>query len=690
MAEPIELRTRTTSYWLAATESGSGLQAAGWGPSGTAALAASEPRLPGFDTPEDLIPHEYGVAGTRQVAESELLVRHSGGRSGVALRLAGEPELTRTETGDTLLARLCDAARTLQVDLRWRTSSEHDVVLRSASITNTGDGPVELGRALSGAFNIHLPGGAMIDALAGGWCEEFSPVRTTLGRGSYRIGSRQGLVSHLWSPVVTLSDPTDADRGRWSVMLAWSGSWQLDVHATNRLGWVRVAAGVDEESPITLEPGQRFDTPEIAGLWAPDADAAANAWQHWQRTELLRDTRAAHRPIGYNSWYTTEFDVGCDQQIELAERAARLGCEMLVLDDGWFTGRDSDRAGLGDWTPDPRAFPDGLAPLVDAVHGLGMKFGLWIEPEGVNPDSELFRAHPDWIHRSPDREPVTIRNQYVLDLGRPEVEEWVASVLRRLLTENAIDHLKWDMNRAITDGGSALAAPGTTWSIAHTRAYHRLLGMLRTEFPKLTLEACSGGGGRIDASVLANCDVVWPSDETGPRDRLAIQHGFLSAWPAAAMSSWVTHLDGFNDDRPASLDYRCCVAMCGVLGLGADLRTWDTADEAKVAGWVRHYKRVREVVHNGAVYRHGLPREHGYAVEYVAVDPRVVVFVFGAPDTDAPIRLQLAGADWRSHPSVQTTAGSARWDGEDLLVELDPQAGAALLELNPGLALLSY
>lgn len=683
MGELFELRTRGTTYRVEPTASGSGLQQAGWGPSADVPAPLGPPRLQGFETAEDLAPHEYGVAGTRHALESELLVEHAGGRTGALVRLVGASVLARDAAGDRLRARLADAAGGLEIELGWRTSPEHDVVVRTATVTNRSDAPVVLRRARTGAFNLPLPGGATVDALAGGWCEEYEPIRATLPRGTFSIGSRQGVVSHLWAPVVTVSDPDAPARGCWSVQVASSGSWQLDVHATSRAGWVRVCGGVDDDSPVTLAPGCSFEAPELLGLWAPDADAAARAWHRYQRAELVPDVAAARRPVTYNSWYATGFDIDVAQQVELARQAADLGCEEFVLDDGWFTGRTADVAGLGDWTPDPATFPDGLAPLVDAVHELGMRFGLWVEPEGVNPDSDLFRAHPDWIHRSPDREPVTIRNQHVLDLGRPEVEAWALRTLRGVVRASGVDHLKWDMNRAITDGGHPGDPLGRAWSVSQTQAFHRLLDALRAEFPGLTIEGCSGGGARVAASVLARTDVVWPSDETGPRDRLAIQHGYLSAFPAATMSSWVTHLPGENDTLPAPLAFRFCVAMCGVLGLGSDLRDLTEDDRALARTMIARYRDVRNVVFTGEVHRHGAPRAHGYAVEY-ADGGRTVLFVFGRPDADGALAEVRLTPRWAKPDAGvgEATGGDAAWRAGELVARIDPDAGAALVVVD--------
>jgi alpha-galactosidase len=326
----------------------------------------------------------------------------------------------------------------------------------------------------------------------------------------------------------------------------------------------------------------------------------------------------------------TMFDVSLEQQTELAREAAALGVETFVLDDGWFTRRDSDRAGLGDWQADPRKFPHGLSELAVAVEELGMRFGVWIEPECVNPDSELYRRHPDWVYRAEGRPLETIRNQYVLDLGRSDVVEWVMDTLRALLASAPIRYLKWDMNRPVTDGGRPCDAHGREWSVQHTRNYYRVLEILRAEHPDVVVEACASGGARIDNAVLARSDVVWPSDQVGARDRLVIQHGFLSAYPAWVMSSWVSDDHGHRDRRPVSLGYRFAVAMAGVLGIGGDLSKWSAEDKQEAAGMVRAYKSLRTVIQHGDARTHGRPEENLYAVEYAGPpgDGRIVILVY--------------------------------------------------------------
>ncbi|HEU5487016.1 MAG TPA: alpha-galactosidase, partial [Microlunatus sp.] len=533
----------------------------------------------------------------------------------------------------TLRAQATDTTGHLHLTLVVETSTAHDVVRKHAVVTNTGDQPLVLDRAFGPAWELPVGPGATVDLLAGHWAHEFGQFRVPLPAGELTVGSRQGVTSHTYSPVLGVSalDPsvTDPAGVAYGIALAWPGSWRMLVDAVPHRHRVRVAGGVDDESGrIRLDPGEQFRTPDTAGVAAPDGPAGVRRrWHDYQRGELARDLSPAHRPVLYNSWYATTFDVRPEHQLQLARRAAELGVEAFVVDDGWFAGRDDDRHGLGNWWPDPVTFPDGLDPLISGVLDLGLRFGIWVEPEAVNPDAEVLQEHPDWIYRAGERPLVTSRNQYVLDLGRSDVRAWTEDWLRRLLADERITYLKWDMNRPVSDGGRPGDPHGRAWSVQHAEGYLAIMRMLREEFPHVTVEACSGGGGRIDLAVLGVSDVVWPSDETGPRDRLAIQHGFLSAYGPHVMSSWVTDEPDRLDREPAGFEYRFLVGMAGVLGIGADLTHWSDDELARGRRLIDLYREIRPTVHTGQVELHGRPQDPVYAVEY-GTDEQVVFLVY--------------------------------------------------------------
>lgn len=644
-----ELPTARSVYVVAETDAGLVLRH--WGDPGQRREFAPPARTP-FEASADKIPLEFAAAGTRHTQFAELLVQGPDGVDGALLRLVpGSVAVTDDGRDAALTALLRDADAGVEVELHVRTSRTHDVIERWARVRSLRTaGELCLTRAFGAGWNVPVGPGARVAELVGTWSREFTPAEVDLPAGQLSLGSRQGITSHLYSPVIALRARDSGDGCEaYGVALAWSGSWRMVVDAVPFRDLVRVSAGADDETAVvTLAPGEEFETPHLLGVWSPDGlHGLADAWHEYQGGRLARSTGPEHRPVVYNSWFATGFDVRVEHQLTLADAAADVGVEVFVVDDGWFTGRTSDRAGLGDWYADPAKFPEGLGPLVKGVLDRGMRFGLWVEPEAVNPDSDLFRTHPDWVYRAGDRPLTTMRNQYVLDMGRPEVEEWAAAMLRRLLTEHPITYLKWDMNRAVSDGGRPGHPRGREWSLQHTRAYHRLMTLLREEFPHVTVEACAGGGGRVDNAVLALSDVVWPSDETGPRDRLAVQHGFLSAYPPHVMSSWVTDEPDRLDTAPASLEFRFVVAMAGVLGIGADLLAWDEPTLAGARELVALYRDIRPVVHTGSVRRHGRPSDPVYAVQYTAGDAsRVVVLVTARPGAgrdDVPVRLPLAG-----------------------------------------------
>jgi alpha-galactosidase len=305
-----------------------------------------------------------------------------------------------------------------------------------------------------------------------------------------------------------------------------------------------------------------------------------------------------------------------------------MGVELFVIDDGWFGARDSDTAGLGDWVVNPRKFPNGLGELIDAVNGLGMQFGIWVEPEMVNQDSDLYRAHPDWIFHFPSREPTFVRTQLVLNFAREDVRANVLGQLQRLLREHHIDFLKWDHNRPYTEVGwpsAPLERQREVW-VRHVWGVYEVLRELRREFPDLLIETCAGGGGRADLGILALTDQVWTSDNTEAADRLLIQHGYSHAYPARTMVNWVTDVPNQQTGREAPLPFRFDVAMQGVLGIGGNILEW-TADELELArAKVAAYKRIRPVVQLGRQFWLSNPGiDDPCAVQYVSEDRATTV-----------------------------------------------------------------
>ncbi|KDN81440.1 alpha-galactosidase [Kitasatospora cheerisanensis] len=557
--------------------------------------------------------------------------------------------------GDELRILLTDRHFPLAAELCYRVHPDGDVLERWTELRHTGspgDGPITVDRLDSASWTLPPLPDYRLGQLVGGWNSEFQLRRERLAVAETVLTSRRGLTGHHVSPWLTLDDgaATEEHGEVWSTALAWSGSWRITVHRdpAGRTTWT---GGFGHEGVgWTLRPGERLTTPVFAGLYTRGGfGAASRAWHHHVRAHVLPDA-AADRPVVYNSWEATHFDVSHAGQLRLAERAAALGAELFVLDDGWFGARRDDRAGLGDWTPRPAAFPDGLRPFAEQVHRLGMAFGLWVEPEMVNRDSELYRAHPDWVLHSPTRTATELRNQLVLDFSRPEVEAWALDTLDRLVGENGVDWLKWDANRAFTEAGRPGSAdPDRLW-IDHVRAVHRVMDRLRDAHPRLRIEACAGGGGRVDLGILARTDQTWTSDNTDPVDRIAIQHGYGQLLPATTMASWITDSPNTATGRATPLRFRAHVAMAGVLGLGGDLTAWPEDELAECAALVARYKRIRPLVQHGRQHRPPTP-DGVAAVHYAAPDDTEHAVLVWRPTTrfgHRPPPLRLPALDPRA------------------------------------------
>jgi alpha-galactosidase len=350
--------------------------------------------------------------------------------------------------------------------------------------------------------------------------------------------------------------------------------------------------------------------------------------------------------------------------------------ELFVMDDGWFGKRNNDRAGLGDWFVNPQKFPQGLKPLIDTVNGLNMDFGLWVEPEMINADSDLYRAHPDWVINFPGRPRSELRNQMILNLARADVKEYIFGVLDKLASENNIRYFKWDMNRSFTEPGwpEAGAADEQKLWVAYVRNLYDIIDRLRARHPKLEIESCSGGGGRVDLGILQRVDEVWTSDNTEAFDRLRIQEGFSQAYPAKIMSAWVTDVPNQNG-RSTPLAYRFLVAMQGALGVGANLNKWTDADSALATKMIALYKRIRPTVQLGDLYRLLSPREGDVtANQYVAADGKQsVLFAFRHSqeyNTAAPA-IRLRGLDEKALYKVEAI--------DNKLMDRQPQLSGAYL-----------
>ncbi|MET7697320.1 alpha-galactosidase [Streptomyces sp. NPDC005485] len=633
----------TSSYALRLTEQDELLHLH-WGPRITLADAEALAALPApqyWPFESQLDGHEeYPVEGGPRFVRPALSVR-TDERRGTEWRFEAHEA-----DGDELRLRFSDSG--LGITLHYRTRG--DVVERWVTLENEGPA-VELLRADSATWTLPERDGRRLSQLHGRWAAESRLVRSPLTYGEKVIGSRRGHTGHQHLPWVALDDEATEERGEvYGCALAWSGSWRISV-AQLPDGRVQITggAGYDDSGLLRLESGESFTTPVFAGLWSDGGfGGASRAWHAYQRAYVIPDADR-DRPVLFNSWEATGFDISEEQQGTLARRAAAIGVELFVVDDGWFGARTSDRAGLGDWTPNPDRFPGGLKPLGDYVHALGMQFGIWVEPEMVNPDSELYRQHPDWVQFQTGRNRTEYRNQLVLNLARPDVQEYLWEQLDSMLSSAPIDYVKWDFNRCFTDAGwPGDPYPQRLW-VDHVQALYALLDRLRAAHPGVAFESCSGGGGRIDLGIMARTDQVWTSDNTDPLDRLAIQHGFSQIHPSRVMAAWVTDSPNTQlNGRVSTLRFRFVSAMAGVLGVGGDLTEWSEEELGEAREWVELYKEIRPVVQRGDLYRLRPPEGGLSAVQYVHGDEVVVLAWLQAQrhgEPVAPLRLRGLGPE---------------------------------------------
>ncbi|HEY1684627.1 MAG TPA: alpha-galactosidase [Tepidisphaeraceae bacterium] len=551
-----------------------------------------------------------------------------------------------------LQIHLKDSEYGLEVTANYRVFPDQDITERWLTITNHGNAAITLENAQSAS--VELPSGEYdLTQLAGEWAHEFTPFtsRITPGVKTIQVRDFQGLNNPPWVAIRPAGERNQNSGNVYFAALHYSGNWRLDVAKTfpgdrNRFagaGDVQIVGGINFwDTALALKPGETFTTPKMTVGFATDSmDGAANRLQQYTRKYVLpAHFRDALRPVIYNSWYATVFNVNEAQQLALAKVAKQIGVELFVMDDGWFKGRTTDHAGLGDWTPDPQKFPHGLQPLIKQINDLGMDYGLWVEPEMVNPDSDLYRAHPDWVFYYPKRERHEQRNQLMLNMAREDVYQYTLGWMSKLLSENNIRFIKWDHNRALSEPGWPDAPPDQQRAvrILYMQNLYRLIDTLRAKFPDVLFEDCASGGARADLGMLERTDQVWASDNTNPDDRLFIQWGYLSMLPANTMVSWVTDEDWHRG--PLSMNYRFAVSMQGVLGVGGNITKWPAEDLKTAARMISLYKEIRPIIQHGSVYRLISPFDSNrVALEYVAQDgSQAVLFCYTLEDDMAGSR----------------------------------------------------
>ena len=641
------------------------------------------PEWASFDSSYTTTPQEYAGWGAGLFVEPALKVTFADGNRDLVLHYE-----SHAMTADGVDVVLKDISRAVYVTLHYSMEARSGILARSATIENREEKPITIEQAAAAAWT--LPAAHYtLNYLTGRWAGEWTLTQDAVHPGARVIESRRGTTGHQANPWFALqAGAADENHGEvWFGALAWSGSWRITVEQ-DQLDEVRVTGGFNPfDFGYVLKTGEKLETPVFYGGYsAHGLGGASRLLHHYEIAHVLphrigtgEDAAPKPRPVIYNSWEATEFNVSEAGQMALAEKAAALGVDRFVMDDGWFGQRKTDHAGLGDWYVNQEKFPHGLKPLIDKVHSLGMDFGLWVEPEMVNPDSDLYRKHPDWVLNFPGRPRTEQRNQLVLNLARPDVRDYVLGFLDKLLTENDIAFLKWDYNRNWSEPGWDQLPPDEQKKVyvAFIQNLYWILGELHKRHPKVELESCSGGGGRVDLGILKYADEVWPSDNTDPFDRLTQQDGFTYAYTPQVMMAWVTDVPHWLNLRTTSLTYRMLSSMQGSLGIGANIEKWTPEEMATAKRLIANYHQVQRTIVQGDLYRLISPRNGSEfsATQTVNRDKsQSVVFAFIHSTQEGRLfpRLKLEGLDpaaeytltsieGKAAPQTPATASGAWW-----------------------------
>ncbi len=496
--------------------------------------------------------------------------------------------------GDAITIGLRDNQEGLLLQQRI-TLAPGGVFLFDARLENTGTMAVTLDWLASAMVPLPASSAALV-SWRGRHNAELQECAEPMPAHSWRRETRRGISGHGGPPgVMVLDEGSTYHTGLVNALqLAWSGDSRIAAERDDEGGWVLSAGAVLAPGEVVLAPGQSYTAPQGLLAISTAGRNGASAQHHAAVRARIAWAGGAMRPrpVHLNSWEACYFDHDEARIGALAEAAAAIGIERFVLDDGWFKGRTNDTAGLGDWTCDPVKYPRGLKPLADKVRALGMEFGLWVEPEMVNPDSDLYRAHPDWALALEGRARPTARHQLVLDLRRAEVRDYLFGALDTLLCGAPISYLKWDHNRDLAPAGGAAQVRGT----------YELLARLRTAHPGVEIEGCAGGGGRSDAGIVPYVHRFWASDNIDAVSRASIQRGFLAFLPPELMGAHIGASPAHATGRSQSLGFRAAVAMPGHFGVELDPRKLDERDRAELAEWIAFYKQWRGVIHGGQTW----------------------------------------------------------------------------------------
>lgn len=532
----------------------------------------------------------------------------------------------------TLEITLCDKLTGLKVILSYTAFSDFDAIAKSVRIVNCGIQIINIKSVLSSTLHLFDKDYEFVH-LEGAWARERHIQKSPLLSGITTIDSKRVSSSHFHSPFLALArkNATETEGEVYGFSLVYSGNHieQTDVDAYDM---TRVNVGINPFGfNWRLEPNEEFQAPEVILTYSDSGFGKMSRIYHkLYRTRLVRGKyRDMERPVLINNWEATYFDFNEQKILNIAKKAKSVGVELMVLDDGWFGKRNSDNCSLGDWVADKTKLPDGLEGLANKVTALGMRFGLWFEPEMVSEDSDLYRNHPDWCIHIEGREKSTSRNQLVLDLSREDVRDYIVNAVSKVLKSAPISYVKWDMNRNITEIGSKKLPPERQQELPHRYilGIYEVLERITTAFPDVLFEGCSGGGGRFDPGMLYYFPQYWTSDDTDAIERLYIQYGTSMTMPSSAMCAHISAVPNHQLRRITPLETRGNVALSGQFGYELDLNTLTDEEIETVKGQIKKYKEIRKTVHSGEMYRLKNPFEgRNCALEFVKDNTVVLMY----------------------------------------------------------------
>ena len=623
------------------------------------------------------LPQEYSTSGVGDFRISAISVTHEDGSNALDLRvreyqikkgkyeIPGLPAVyAKEDEAETLEITLKDTATEAELIKKYGVFEKEDVITRSVVVKNSGKTPIVINKVHSMCLDIPYGDWEWMH-FYGRHTMERQAERVPVLHGISESSSSRGTSSHHQNPAVLLceKDCTETNGHCIGAALMYSGGFQAQVEK-DQLEQIRLVMGIHPDTfEWILEAGEAFYTPEVILSCSTTGFAKLSQnFHHIIRNHVCRGTyQLSSRPVLINNWEATYFDFNEEKILNIARQASKLGIDMMVLDDGWFGKRDDDCSGLGDWFVNEKKLNGGLKALVEKINAMGMKFGLWFEPEMVSEDSDLYRNHPDWAIQIPGRKPMRSRYQLVLDMSNPEVVDYLYGVMSAILRENHIEYVKWDMNRSISDWYTATLSRGRQMEMPHryVLGLYELLEKLTSEFPDVLFEGCSGGGGRFDAGMMYYCPQIWCSDDTDAHERTFIQYGTSFFYPTSTVGSHVSAVPNHQTGRITSIETRGVVAMAGSFGYELDLNQLSEEEKTVVAKQVTHYKEYQSLIYNGDYYRLANPFEDGMSAwSWISEDKKIILVqgvLFRAKPNVLRKTLRLMGLEAKKNYKIAGT-----------------------------------